>query len=329
MRLSADLGYSSVKLVYGRSRAEMRQAIYPAAAGPLESRTKNLSGRVEGGVTIPVDGDLYSAFVLPDSFTEFTRPLHEDYIRSKAYKALFLAALQTLGVDEVDEVVTGLPSRQALDPKMCQALTELMVGKHQVSAHHHVRVGRVRVVPQPVGAYVDYMARVGPESVRDSNVLVVDPGFGSVDWSAINRGNLNQLATGTSFQAMSVILEQAAKAINDDLGSRIAAERLEEALRNDAREVSIFRKPLNITPYIEAAAEKVVGKVMDEMLRQARTQTGQVDVVLLTGGGATFFAEAVKRTISGPDVEVAPEPVFANARGFFLASIQQQRRKAA
>lgn len=329
MRLALDLGYSNVKLVYGRSRQEMTQAIFPASAAPLDQRDKTITGRVEGGITVPVDGVPYSAFVDAGRFQDYSRPLHEDYIRSASYKALFLASLQILAVDEVDEVVTGLPTKHYRDPAFRDALVRLMSGAHKVGPHQTVNVRKVTVVAQPVGAYVDYMVNAGPEAVMQSNVLVVDPGFGSTDWALIHRTNLREGASGSSFQAMSVILESAAKAINADLGSRITLDPLEMALREGRSTIFIYGEERDIRPYLDRAADQVVAKVIDHMLGQSRTEAGHIDMVLLTGGGAQFYKGAVERAITGPKIEVMPDAVFSNARGFFLGASAAFKRKAA
>lgn len=328
--LAVDLGYSNVKLVYGSSLKDMAKILYPAAAGPLSLRDKNVNGGgVQGGITVLVDGEPYSAFVPASSFQNFSRPVHEDYIRSRSYRALYYAALHHLNVPEVEEVVTGLPTKHYLDARFRDELIRLMSGAHQITPHMRVHVRRVKVTAQPVGAFVDFMASANMPGLAQSNVLVVDPGFGSTDWALIHSGNLRDSGSGSSFQAMSVVLEGAAKLINADLGSRITLDPLEIALRNGEDVIYVYGEPVTITPYLERAAEPVVGRVIDDILRQSRTEAGHIDVILLTGGGARFFQKALKGAINGPKIHHMPDPVFANARGYYVASLGAASKRQA
>ena len=52
-----------------------------------------------------------------------------------------------------------------------------MKGEHQVTPRQKVVVKEVKIVPQPLGGFVDYLHGLAdPSQVEDASVLVVDPG---------------------------------------------------------------------------------------------------------------------------------------------------------
>lgn len=329
MKIALDVGYGSVKIVSGRSQNDLANLIYPAAAAPLAQRDQSLSGRIEGGVTVDVDGVPYSALVEPSRFENFARPLHQDYTTTPAYKALFLAALQVVGAPEVDCLVTGLPTRHAFDESRRAAVRQLMAGTHQVSPHLRVRVREVRIMSQPVGAFVDHVYQTRSQIALQSNVLVLDIGFGTADWAVLHQGNLRSQSSDSSFQAMSVVLERAATQINANYrGARLQVERLESALRAGQSAVPLFGQMVEMAPYLNEAAAEVVPVVMSELMRRVRNEAGQIDMVILAGGGANLFRSGVEQVVTGPPIHVSADPVHANARGFWLSTLSRSARAA-
>jgi hypothetical protein len=87
-------------------------------------------------------------------------------------------------------------------------LADQLTGTHQVTRKRQIRIKSVKVVPQPLGAYLDLVYTLDdPDLLADSRVLVIDPGFFSVDWVVIEQAALHQSLSGTSQMATSMILE--------------------------------------------------------------------------------------------------------------------------
>lgn len=85
------------------------------------------------------------------------------------------------------------------------------------------------VVAQPIGGLLDYVNQVddSPEEDRitdEHRILVVDPGFYSLDWVLVSNGQLQRQSSGTSLKASSVLLEQAGILIAEDHGSKPSVE---------------------------------------------------------------------------------------------------------
>jgi plasmid segregation protein ParM len=214
--------------------------------------------------------------------------------------------------------VTGLPVSQYLNQELRTRLQTQMTGEHQVTARRRITVQNVKVVPQPVGGFVDHVWNLKDTTeFEDSRVLVVDPGFFSVDWVLISNGELRRQSCGTSLEASSVILDEAAKQLAHDFGGNIGRERLENAIRQNQTEVRLFGEKIDITSYIKSASDKV-GPIVSTRLRESlRKENAGADIVLLVGGGARFFEKSVKEAFPQLKVSIPESPVYANVRGFW------------
>jgi plasmid segregation protein ParM len=320
--LGLDVGYSNLKLAIGEAGTTPQVLVRPAGAAPAE----RLGERVAGGhgpadaVLVDLGGTPWAAATEPARFEGWARSLHADYSTTPAYRALVSAALALANRSQVDRLVTGLPVAQAQDRARREALRRLLLGTH-LTERGRITVADVRVVPQPIGAFVDLLyAEREPallQRIEEGTVLVLDAGFYSFDWAVIVAGELRRGASGTSLEAMSVVLERAAAHIAEQHGGRPQPLALEAAMRQGRTQVRIFGQAVALAPVLtEVAAE--VGAVALEALRQGlRREATNVDLVVLAGGGGALYGEPAGALFPGALVRLAREPVAANARGFF------------
>jgi plasmid segregation protein ParM len=184
-----------------------------------------------------------------------------------------------------------------------------------------VTVGEVRIVPQPVGAYVDLLWSAVDEETLDriesGTVLVLDVGHYSFDWAVVVAGELRRGASGTSLEAMSVLLEKAAAQIAQEYGGRPQPLALEAALRRGRSHLLVAGRRVPLRPVMEPAAREVSSLALEALRQSLRREMTNVDLVLLTGGGGELYGQKAAALFPGADVRLAPEPVIANARGFF------------
>ena len=68
---------------------------------------------------------------------------------------------------------------------------------------------------------------------------------------------------------------------------------------------------------LERAAPDACGLALEALRQALRREVGNVDLVLLTGGGARIYGDQARALFPGAVVHVAHDPVTANARGFF------------
>lgn len=316
--IGIDIGYSNLKLAFGHKGESPRTYLRPSGAAPADRFGSRFDGKAhEDFLHVLVDGQEFVAGVSPDRAEMWSRSLHADYPSSVSYKALFYAGLLLSEMDRIDMLVTGLPVAQYLDENRRKALAEYMLGTHQVTAKRTVTVERVKVIPQPIGGLLDYIAQEDAD-IEDARVLVVDPGFFSVDWVVIAHKDLHRQSSGTSLNASSVVLEEASRLIAKDHGTAVNTETLENAIRSGKPTVLVLGQRVEIAPYIERATKTVGPVVVESIQKSLRTESTMVDLVVLVGGGAMFFRDAVQAAFPRLSVVTPADPVFSNARGFWL-----------
>lgn len=317
-----DIGYSNLKLVTGSSERDARVLLQPAGAAPVSHLAEPVRAPEEAaGLRVQVDGRPWAAGLSPDRFEGWARPLHADYPTTATYRALFHAALLLSGADRVDRLVTGLPVSQAHDSARRRALQHALLGRQPVAPGHLVEVREVVVLPQPVGAYVDLIwSSATPElldRVERGSVLVLDAGFFSLDWTLIVRGELRRRASGTTLEAMSVVLETAARLLAEDRGGQPCPGALEEALHAGHPDLLVLGQKVTLAPYLARAAEAVAPVALESLRQALRRESANLDVLLLVGGGASAYAAPIRALFPETPTVTPRDTVTANARGFF------------
>ena len=318
--LALDVGYSGTKIVASGANGEPQQLKFPSGAGPAGLLPKNLDGTVDlaGGVLVPVEGEIFAAFAEPRAFQNHERPLHEDYTTSREYQALVLGALaRTTPEGDVDYLVTGLPVSQAKDAETRLRLEHQLQGEHALAGGRTIRVRRVKVLPQPVGAWVNFTYLQPEYRTADVRVLVFDVGFYSVDWVILDRGRIQDVASGSSTLATSAILERASGLIADRHGARVSLGRLEEAVRMGRATVRAGSAELVLQDVLIEAAKQPAGAVVNAIKQSIRSQADDINMILMVGGGSRFYRPALDAAFPGIRFVVADNPVMANAMGFY------------
>lgn len=318
--LGLDIGYSNLKIAYGGSGSPPQTRILPSGAVPLERIGTGVTSSGMDGIKVSVDGEDYLCCVHPERIENWTRVLHDDFPKSKDYKALFLAALTIVNRPIVDCLVVGLPVDQYFNKERREELRAKLTGSHNNGSHIYL-VRQVIVVPQPIGGYTDMLlANVG-NNLQDQRVLVCDPGFFSMDWVLVQDGQVRRQASGSSRLASSVVIEEASQLIQDELGAKVSRERLEWAIQKGSKQLPFRGATLDISPFIQEASVKVGSLVVNEILDSLRREKTDADVVLMVGGGAEYFRDSIRSSLSGAAEFVAANPALANARGFYYYGV--------
>lgn len=316
--LGVDIGYSNLKLAAGERGGVPQTQLRPAGAAPADRFGMRFDGKPDDSeLRVLVDGQEFVAGVSADRAKMWTRSLHAGYTSSPSYKALFHAGLLLSEMEKIDVLVTGLPVSQYLDEEARRALARQMQGTHQVTPKRTVVVENVKVIPQPIGGLLDFIDQVDAR-LEDARVLVVDPGFFSVDWVIVEHQRLNRQSSGTSLNASSVVLDEAARAIASDHGSSVSTEILENAIRAGKASVMVLGLRVEIAPYIAQATRTVAPVVVESVQKSLRTENMSPDLVVLVGGGTEFFRDALQDAFPQIAVETPIDAALSNARGFWL-----------
>lgn len=321
-----DIGYSNLKLAAGCCGRAPRERMLPAVAAPAAHVAQRLSDRpspgadeLGDGIRLSLHGQPWIAGIAPARVSGWQRALHEDYAASESYQALLLAALQLVDVPRIDRLVTGLPVAQASDSAARERLRQRLQGRHRVN-ERWVEIAEVRVVAQPVGAFVDLLLQADAaliERVGAGTVIVIDVGFFSVDWSVLVNGDLRRTQSGTSLEAMSVLIDAAAARLVAAQGGKAPVAAIEQALAAQRSRILFHGEWLELAPVLQSAAREVAQRALEALRQDLRHEQTNPDLLLLTGGGAALFAPVVRRVFPRVVLHPAPEPVGANARGYF------------
>lgn len=317
--VAVDVGYSNLKILAGKPGNSPTTTILPAGAGPLSTMPNRL-GRPGGDqhLVVSVDGESWAAGVEPSRLQNWERELHPDYSATIAYRALFHAALAVAGHGRIDRLVTGLPVAHYQDAAKREQLRSRLLGTHQITPKRQVSVEEVDILPQPTGAYLDLIKSTNAaKDFEEARLLVIDPGFFSVDWVLIEGGELRSTNSGSSTSAMSLLLETADDLIQKDHGGQLSRDQLEKAVRLGRNNVPLFGSPIELAPYIAAAAKHTAATAMTAVRQSLRGERREPDILLLTGGGAAVYAEATREAFPKARVIVPDTPVLANVRGFW------------
>ena len=182
-------------------------------------------------------------------------------------------------------------------------------------------MGQVRVIAQPIGAYLDLVWTAQEpellERIESGSVLVLDAGFYSFDWALIVRGELRRSASGTSLEAMSVLLERTARHLAEVHGGKPAPLALEAAVRVGRKTFLQAGRRVDLAPVLALVARDVAGVALEALRQSLRREEAGVDLVLLAGGGGELYGATVGTLFPGAAVVVSADPVAANVRGFF------------
>jgi plasmid segregation protein ParM len=321
--LGLDIGYSNLKLAYGSPEGMPKQSALPAGAGLASTRSMSMNGPQGTSVDVTVNGDTYSVGVPQSEFPSAPRQLSDDYSRTAAYKALFYGALALQEEVTIDHLVTGLPVNIFRNKDERDKLISLMKGEHKIRDGKSVNVKSVDVIAQPIGSYfsaIEELAsrRDGSEQgLINSSALVIDIGFYSFDYALIDRGQLISNGCGNNCHAMSSLLEETQKLLSNDGGGVVHISNLEQQVRENQDTVYFGLKPVSLSGYKKEAGKKVASLAVKELKNKLRNAERSVNLIILTGGGASEWKPLIEAEFNSAEVFVPANPVTANAVGFF------------
>lgn len=322
---SLDIGFGQTKGLAGyHEDGSPNLFSFPSVA----PRAAKSSGALQMGsqrntVVVAVDGIEFE--VGPDATDLISgsesRILHDQYVFSDQYKALFLGALYWMDVDVIDYLQLGLPVNmmQHAEHVRSSAVGEFEVGGRKIT------VKEAGVIEQPLGGYEYYRAYAEDgEDLEDEVALIIDPGYHTFDWVVVKDGRLIEPRSDAVPGGVSRVLSLLAKTISEQcLNGReyTNLEAIDKALRKKSRKLRIFGTPYDLNQFLSHTAPAIDGPI--NQMRNIVGDLADIDRVILMSGGAEVFKRRLSTLISEFEIEVAEAGRFANVLGYQEAALKR------
>lgn len=326
-----DVGFGHVKLAESDDeRKPIRCDTFPSQSPPAGQN--QLGGAIlhrRDTFLIPVDGRVFEVgkdvAMASDTHHE-SEILDDDYCLSPGYAARLYGALNYMlpGLPDrvIDRLVLGLPMNTFVSH--AKRLQERFQGELEINTRgDKVLVRACSVFPQPLGAYNAYLGESQSRSASQKAstqapmALVVDPGYNTVDWFVCKGLKPSEKRSGASLRGMSAVLRAIAEKMIAELapgGTASQLVRLLDAAISEDRPLKLHGREVALEPYLSVAAP-----LFEEAAQAIKNKVGaaiDIDVIIISGGGARFYAPALAAKFPQQHVAMLANPGYANVRGF-------------
>jgi plasmid segregation protein ParM len=248
-----------------------------------------------------------------------TEVMDENFALSDDYAARLFGAINYMSVDGViDILVLGLPLNLYLKHK--QELEERFAGTHVINDHgDKISIKQCHVYPQPLGSYMTYMFSKPENTPEKPLALSIDVGYNTVDWFVCQGMFANDARSGAVTRGMGAVLRAIAEELIRAKGYETSTAEMIRAIDvalTTGQALTRYGKQFDFAPFLGAGDE-----VIHEATQAVRNSVGagaDIDVIILTGGGASLYAKGVAEKFPHHEVVTLDEPAQANVRGFHL-----------
>lgn len=321
-----DIGYSNVKIACGYTEQyEPATSLCPAYATSEEETDLDLAKKSPNELKVYPNQKEWRVFTNRIGHRE----LHDKYHTSDMYMALFYGALikATEGrTNVIDMLVTGLPVKLANSDTERELLAKRLTGQFEVYPGRTIVVKQVEVISQGVGTMNDVLNTadlLSDDDIENSNILVVDPGFYSLDYIVFVRGERKAAFSGSSLIATSVIIDSIVSKLEADFPDEgsVDPERIETALRNKESAFHNGFRNIELKPLLTEILPRITDSVVSEL--QMRTRSVTLHITITAGGGAIFYEDAIEHAFPKARKIVSRNPVASNSVGYWHFAVDE------
>lgn len=332
-----DVGHGNTKFTSANFSEGCHCQVFPSLA-PVTQGRMNVGGgliAMSQYVEIEVNGLTYA--VGKDSFsstnTNTTRIVDQNFATSDTYAALVNGALYYINEPKIDVLVLGLPMNTFEQHR--DELRERMVGGHTIPNpakaknpraldSFSVQVVRALVVPQPMGAFLNYCTASNRyEELKSKTNLVLDVGHGTFDYY-IAKGNVPYTRRcGATFGGVHHVVKAIIDAINDESvrDNHAVWEDIDTALRTQSM-ACIDGEDIDICTVYKTTIDDAIRASVSRMMTAIGNIT-DIKHILLTGGGALLFKDEIQKAIGAKrELIIDADSIFSNVKGFQIAGEQ-------
>ena len=245
------------------------------------------------------------------------RSLSDEFPLSNNYRALLMGALYYAGVTHVDILTLGLPVNTMF--KYANQLKDIPFDKYTVNGKT-IHVGKVVVIPQPVGSLAMFAATNNTIINNGGTRLILDPGYVTTDWVVAQGYKMVNSRSGGRMGGVSNIYKNIASLIAKDHGheqfSKI--ERIDQAFVS-GKDFKYFGTSIDSQKFNHYLSKS--STVIEEIVSDIKARVGDtedIDEILIAGGGANFFEPVVRKLFPFNPIQILKDPSFTNVTGFLI-----------
>lgn len=341
--LAIDVGYGRVKLSMRAKDGSIDFMSFPSIAIPADpSLMRGLHTRARSTFDVPVEDQLYEVGIdvtLAQTGNDFGREITDSWVNSPIYEALMKGALRYQGEQHIDLLYLGLPVSHYLVQDRQDALREKFENQViDLGDGNTVSIGRVHVLPQPLGGYLDLADHLddlneiilagkekfeieplrSAEEIKDLVVLVVDPGENTLDWLFVQEGRINEKASGaTSDAGRHRVVRAVAESLEAKIGSPVNKSnlpRINDALRSDFR-LKLNGKHHDLREFIPRI-RAVINDPINRMIEGLRGLEDRIDVIGVVGGHPEYYRDDLQARFKNIPIFVSKNSIYSNVGGY-------------
>jgi plasmid segregation protein ParM len=324
-----DVGYGHVKYVlrHDFETGKIDCDGFPSRS-PRSQGTDLSSGVMSkmDTVTVEVGGRMFEVgkqVISAAGANDASEILSRDFALTDAYMARLYGALSYMlphiPGGKIDWLILGLPKLTLNE--MSKPLEERVLGNHVVNTSGAtVEIERVRVFPQPLGAFFDYGFRQkNVEDLKKRVNLIVDPGYNTFDWLVTEGLAPSGARSGSVELGMSAVVRAIAEEVlqvnklEADANLSRVVNRLDNALCNN-ESFRVFGREIDLKSHL-AAGDFVIDQAISALEKNVG-KGDDIDNIFLAGGGAPLFHKALQAKYPNHKVVQLTSPQYANVRGF-------------
>lgn len=326
-----DVGYGHTKFTDGRNADGTIIADSFPSQSPLAPEEELSVGVMQRRETfrVPIDDRIYE---VGKGVSQALHSSHEsaildhDYALSAPYAARLYGALNYMRPNLpghcIDFLILGLPLNTYRTQRRFD-VAKRFTGELTINTKgDKVLVRRCEVFPQPLGSYLMFL-NANAQAIKalktPPEVLVLDPGYNTFDWFVCQGMSANESSNAVTRGMSAVIKLIAERIIRGQKSDASVTEviRLIDRSLSTGEELTLYGHPVELDKYIDAG--RPVTEEAAQAVKNAIGAGASIKAIVLTGGGARFYLDAVKDKFPRHRVEILEEPALANVRGFHSA----------
>lgn len=364
--VAIDIGYSSVKLfspnVIASFPSYAKQVEFGKADNPIGGLEKtSIAYRDENGNEYFVGASAQSLIKTGDSDSSTAMLYVRNRCNSPEFKAITRVGL-ALGMmknqygspaDKILHVQTGLPPEYLKDEVDVEDLKSCISGHHEFSIKlglnnwmkfsFDVAWENIGVMPQPMGTLVSISTDDNggklPEAKKyfSSNVLIIDPGFGTLDTFEIKNHYVDTSKTWNNL-GMLRVMQEMSKMIKDEYGQIIPVPAMQKVL-GDGYFKSKMDKATRSQKNIPAAdiLDKANRMICEEALTALNgfyNYMQDEDYLVITGGTGAAWEQMIRKYYEKAEtLKIIPGVfsdnvpiIFSNVRGYYMTQLNALKK---